>query len=275
MKEVVLKVLNPTYSKDFIGVVTKSDDDSIINKKIFLPYVIPGEIVKAKITKDSKTFLRGEPLEILEVSPFRVEPKCPLFYQCGGCHFQHIEYSEQLRLKKKVVSDYLKIHGKVSLDFDINVLGEGKLSPFDYRKRALIHILENGKMGFFRNETHDVVSLDECQILSKNLNESFKELKPEISKYGKYFYSLVLDDDVENIFAILNIREEYQVKELREKNFFDIYKKFPYKFIFEYRGKEIFKNFEFETTEKIVTLLENNNIHLKNPREKVHIICKS
>ena len=65
MKEVVVKVLNPTYSKDFIGVVTKSDDDSIINKKIFLPYVIPGEIVKAKITKDSKTFLRGEPLEIL------------------------------------------------------------------------------------------------------------------------------------------------------------------------------------------------------------------
>ena len=246
MKEVVVKVLNPTYSKDFIGVVTKSDDDSIINKKIFLPYVIPGEIVKAKITKDSKTFLRGEPLEILEVSPFRVEPKCPLFYQCGGCHFQHIEYSEQLRLKKKVVSDYLKIHGKVSLDFDINVLGEGKLLPFNYRKRALIHILENGKMGFFRNETHDVVSFDECQILSKKLNESFKELKPEISKYGKYFYSLVLDDDVENIFAILNIREEYQVKELREKNFFDIYKKFPYKFIFEYRGKEIFKNFEFE-----------------------------
>ena len=126
------------------------------------------------------------------------------------------------------------------------MLGEGKLSPFDYRKRALIHILENGKMGFFRNETHDVVSFDECQILSKKLNESFKELKPEISKYGKYFYSLVLDDDVENIFAILNIREEYQVKELREKNFFDIYKKFPYKFIFEYRGKEIFKNFEFE-----------------------------
>ena len=57
MKEVVVKVLNPTYSKDFIGVVTKSDDDSIINKKIFFMTILNIYIPFTSINITSERFV--------------------------------------------------------------------------------------------------------------------------------------------------------------------------------------------------------------------------
>ncbi|MGI6680172.1 MAG: class I SAM-dependent RNA methyltransferase [Bdellovibrionota bacterium] len=253
--ELIARIIAPSFGKDFIGVVVDAKDKNVINKKVFIPYVLVGELVRVKVLKDSKNFLRGEVLEIVEASPFRVEPKCPSFYRCGGCHYQHIEYSQQLEYKKKVVSDFLLFQSKIlssdSVDDNIKdggikVLGDSNLSSFYYRKRAVIHILENGKMGFFENGTHSVVDFDECALLSRELLECYKILKPIISKYGKYFYSLTLDIEGSDIYVILSIRDESLLKELRFNNYFKIYEDLPYKFIFKYRGQDVFKTFSHE-----------------------------
>lgn len=243
---VVAKIENITYGRDFIGVVVDASDPSIINKKIFVPYVIPSELVKVDVIKESKNFLNGKIIEFLESSPYRIEPKCPLFYKCGGCHFGHIEYKEELRLKSKLVKDFLQVQAKISLENDIIVLGNDKLSPYNYRKRAVIHILENGSMGFFKNETHDVVEFEECLILSDKLNECFKTLKSRIKNLGKYFDKLTIDDEKEALFVVLSIRNESLITKLKENKFFNIFEGLPYKFIFNYRGQEIYKNFDFE-----------------------------
>jgi len=72
---------------------------------VFVPFVAPGEVVEAELTEVKKRFARARLLRVVAASPDRVEPLCPHFGQCGGCQYQHLDYSLQLRLKHKQISD--------------------------------------------------------------------------------------------------------------------------------------------------------------------------
>ena len=58
----------------------------------FVPLTAPGDLVRVRVTKAAKRFVRGEIEEILEPSQDRVEPRCPVFGRCGGCTWQHLDY---------------------------------------------------------------------------------------------------------------------------------------------------------------------------------------
>ena len=83
------------------GVVRKD------GKAVFIPFAVPGEEILIEITKEQKSFARGQIKEMINTSPDRVDPPCQHFYQCGGCAYQHVNYQRQLLLKKQVVSDEL------------------------------------------------------------------------------------------------------------------------------------------------------------------------
>mgnify|MGYP002759714337 FL=1 len=73
-------------------------------KKVFIRYALPNEIVRAKITHETKRLEEGEMLELLsEPSPLRVAPICPHYGICGGCSMQHIDPNEQIQLKQGVL----------------------------------------------------------------------------------------------------------------------------------------------------------------------------
>ncbi len=241
-KEVVAKIENPSFGRDFVGCVISSDDNSIINKKIFIPYVLPGELVKARIIEDKKNFLKGELVSILEESKFRITPECPLFYKCGGCHYQHVNYDYQLKLKLKVVQDYLKIQSKIEFN-DIKILGLGEIPQFNYRKRAVFHISEKGEIGFFAGSSRDVIDINSCNIISHKLNECLNKIKDKVSKFGKYFYSLVLDSEDEMVFVILKIRDDRIFAKLKKNEFKDFKDFDEYKLIIEFKDNPVFKNF--------------------------------
>ena len=67
-----------------------------------------GDLVRAEIFKIKKRHLVARLREVLRPSPHRIEPRCPLFGTCGGCKWQHMDYAEQLRLKRKQVADALE-----------------------------------------------------------------------------------------------------------------------------------------------------------------------
>ncbi len=67
-----------------------------------------GDVVKAEIFKIKKNYLAARLREVIKASPCRIEPRCPYFGVCGGCKWQHMEYGEQLRLKRKQVQDALE-----------------------------------------------------------------------------------------------------------------------------------------------------------------------
>jgi 23S rRNA (uracil1939-C5)-methyltransferase len=79
---------------------------------VFVPFVLTGEVVEAEITELKKSFARARLLNILRPSLERVQPKCPYFGDCGGCQYQHISYTEQLRIKHKQISDLFQRIGR-------------------------------------------------------------------------------------------------------------------------------------------------------------------
>ncbi len=106
---------------------------------LLVPFVLPGERVKVTAAKPP----HGELIDILELSPLRAEPPCPVFQVCGGCHYQHAPYEFQLARKVEILREQLQRVGKIAWEGEIRALsGE----PFGYRNRAQFHLTQ-GRIG--------------------------------------------------------------------------------------------------------------------------------
>ena len=62
-------------------------------RAVFVPFGLPGEAVRVRLTQDKQNFARGELLEVLTASAKRIDPKCKHFGKCGGCHYQNLSLS--------------------------------------------------------------------------------------------------------------------------------------------------------------------------------------
>ena len=69
---------------------------------------LPGEKVRARIFRNDKNHSRADLLEVLEPSPDRTTPGCPLFGDCGGCQYQHLAYDKQLDWKTRQVEELMR-----------------------------------------------------------------------------------------------------------------------------------------------------------------------
>lgn len=131
---------------------------------IFVRHALPDETVRVDITEDSGRFLRADAVEVLEASPHRVEPPCPLAHPggCGGCDFQHVELAEQRRLKAAVVREQL--NRLAHLDWD--VLCEavpGDQQGLRWRTR-MQYIDVDGQRGLRKHRSHDAVVVEDCLL---------------------------------------------------------------------------------------------------------------
>ncbi len=86
------------------------------NMVVFVPMLIPGDIVDIRIIRKRKKFLEGRVVRFHEYSPLRIAPRCDHFGTCGGCRWQHLPYNLQLQYKQKQVSDNLTRIGRISLN---------------------------------------------------------------------------------------------------------------------------------------------------------------
>lgn len=94
-------------------------DDRII----FIPFVIPGDVVDVQIRRKRKKFAEGKVLKLVTPSPDRIQPVCDYFGVCGGCKWQMLPYKDQLKYKEKQVVDNLSRIGKVELPTITPILG--------------------------------------------------------------------------------------------------------------------------------------------------------
>ena len=74
-------------------------------KKVFIPFAIPGEKLEVEITNEQRDYCNCSIVKVLESSPHRVMPFCPLFGTCGGCNMQHIDAGYQRELRKNILLD--------------------------------------------------------------------------------------------------------------------------------------------------------------------------
>jgi 23S rRNA (uracil1939-C5)-methyltransferase len=146
---------------------------------VFVPYAIPGEIVRVEVVEPHTRWARADLLEVLEPSPHRVESPCPYFGpgKCGGCHFQHMAYEAQARFKHEVVVDQL---GRVGGLRDVDVLELiGAAEPWSYRNHAQFSVDLDGKLGFMAADSHQVIAVEECLLLDPLLDDLWATLDVE------------------------------------------------------------------------------------------------
>ena len=163
------------------------------DKAVFIPMVAPGEIVTWKPLREKTRYIRGRLLEVTTSSPDRVLPTCPAFGQCGGCQWQHLRYAAQLYWKREIVSEILtRVRG----------VSEGKIreiipSPqgFHYRSRTRLALGRNGP-GYYRAESHRIVSVRQCPLLDERLNRVLTELSEVIkgSFWGRKRGELLIEN---------------------------------------------------------------------------------
>jgi 23S rRNA (uracil1939-C5)-methyltransferase len=100
---------------------------------IFIPNVVPGDVVDVQTYKKRKAYYEGKAIKFHEFSEFRTEPICEHFGVCGGCKWQNMKYEQQLIFKQNEVKNHLQRIGKVELPEFENILGSEK--QFFYRNK--------------------------------------------------------------------------------------------------------------------------------------------
>jgi 23S rRNA (uracil1939-C5)-methyltransferase len=155
-------------------------------KVCFVNKAIPGETVRIEIIEDKKDYYVANPLEILQASPHRINPECPVFNRCGGCQLQHITYDHQLSLKREVFMETMKRIGKMEVVADLPF----RSPPYLYRNRAQLPVQDGDglKIGYFKPGTHRVVDHKYCPINHDLINRTLMIVRRRISESGVSVY---------------------------------------------------------------------------------------
>jgi 23S rRNA (uracil1939-C5)-methyltransferase len=149
---------------------------------VFVPYVLPGEEVRAATKSKRKKLIWAELLEVTTAAKERGKAKCAHFQKCGGCHYQHIPAAEQLRLKKEILRETLSRLGGIAWD---GAIIEHSAEPYGYRNRAQWAVRSGmpRALGYFLPESSVIVPIDECPVLSPRLAQTFARLQ-EMARSG-------------------------------------------------------------------------------------------
>jgi 23S rRNA (uracil1939-C5)-methyltransferase len=164
---------------------------------VFVPLVLPGELVQIESSARKKKFIRGRLERVMEPSVERVSAPCPHFGRCGGCQYQHMPYEAQLRYKAEILHETLGRIGRIHWTGEIETQSS---PPFGYRNRAQWKLRANQEgatggagIGYFEMGTTKLCAVTECTILSPRLDDTFSRLRGLISK-GK---ALTAIDEIE------------------------------------------------------------------------------
>jgi 23S rRNA (uracil1939-C5)-methyltransferase len=149
----------------------------------FVPGVIEGEKVRVKIAKVKSRMMEAWLLEVLEPSEHRIAAPCPVFLKCGGCAYQHIDYSHQLRIKENQLREALRRLGGLVDPPVLSMLPSPE--PYGYRNRITVHIRE-GQAGFFAQGSNRVVPVSKCLIASGEVDLGFQDLLKSRPHDGDY-----------------------------------------------------------------------------------------
>jgi tRNA/tmRNA/rRNA uracil-C5-methylase (TrmA/RlmC/RlmD family) len=146
---------------------------------VFVRHTLPGERVLARVTGETKHFLRADAVEVLEAAPDRVERPCPYAGPglCGGCDWQHVALPVQRQLKAQLVQEQLRRVAKLERDVVVEAV-PGDVDGLRWRTRVQLAVDASGRAGLRRHRSHEIEPVDFCLIASKDVEEVRAEALP-------------------------------------------------------------------------------------------------
>lgn len=142
---------------------------------VFVPNLLIHETALIHILKVNAKHAYGKVVQLIETSPDRVQPKCPIYAQCGGCQLQHMSAAHQLQFKEKHVKSLFERTLAYTGPFESIV---GMEEPWNYRNKALVpYNPHDNSYGFYKAHTHDIVPFSECIIQSDDANDLLKAIQ--------------------------------------------------------------------------------------------------
>ena len=152
---------------------------------VFVPFVLPGELVVARIWRNAKQYSEADLVRVLKPSPERIAPRCPLFGTCGGCQYQHASYATQLDIKRRQVAELLEHLARLPFPVDPVVPSP---SPYAYRSKITPHFAKPrdgqiAEIGFLRHgRKFDLVDVLRCEIATEAVNTHLAQVRLQIQQ---------------------------------------------------------------------------------------------
>ena len=131
---------------------------------LFVAGALPGEQCTVRIEHIGNRALFADLISVQTPSAHRIRPDCPYTSRCGGCSLRHMDYAQELELKRAHVQNCLTRIGGQTIE-DLPITGAPELDG--YRNKVQFPVQEqNGKpvIGFFSARTHTVIPIDDCRI---------------------------------------------------------------------------------------------------------------
>jgi 23S rRNA (uracil1939-C5)-methyltransferase len=159
-----------------------------MGRVVMTPFVMPGEEVIVGGMRERKGLLDAGLEQVVQASPERVEPQCPVFMKCGGCHYQHMSYASQVEAKSAILAEVLERGGVKYEDRIATIFGE----PWAYRNRTQFHFSE-GKVGFRAAQSRKLIPLEgECPVSAPLINAALKTLRGLVKQkhFPRFLHSM-------------------------------------------------------------------------------------
>ncbi|MBN2044692.1 MAG: class I SAM-dependent RNA methyltransferase [Anaerolineales bacterium] len=150
-------------------------------RAVFIPFALPGEVVRIEVGEEKRGFARARLLEVLDPCAKRIAPRCRHFTHCGGCHYQHLDYPDQFDAKTAALRDTLERIGS----FDPEELDQllkpfvPAPNPWHYRNHIQFHLDPQGRLGFLVPRSDTVIPIEECHLPEEALNQLWPQLQLE------------------------------------------------------------------------------------------------
>lgn len=181
-QEIEIRIDNLSNQGDGVGRVG--------NWVVFVPFALPGEKVKARVYRNDKNCSMADLLEVLEPSPQRVAPACPVFGYCGGCQYQHLEYAAQLEWKRAQVADLLRLQAGLELPVKPPIPSP---KTYGYRSKITPHFQKPksggmGNIGFLRaGSRSEICDVRQCAIAMEPINQTLPLLRKAVQQSASQY----------------------------------------------------------------------------------------
>ena len=155
-------------------------------RAVFVPFCLPGERARIRLVEERRSYAHAELVDILQPSSRRISALCPHFGVCGGCHYQHMPYADQLSAKSAILEDQLaRIGGLADIPLKAAVPSPAE---FNYRNHVQFHLSPSGKLGFRRAHSSEGLDIQECHLPEAEINEIWPQIEfdgpPELDRVG-------------------------------------------------------------------------------------------